>query len=156
MPWTNKQKQLAVRACEAAGINEAQRRDVILRHFANAVAPGGRITSTSAKLTSADFEQFMAIVEGHAGGKLLHFEAGYWQSCAGDGLSRMRYRALKLAEQLEATGQLTPGVGLAGWIEKRVTRGRTNQLAELSYHELFALINGLEAFTRQRAVAVSE
>lgn len=153
MAWTNKQKQIAARACQAARITEEQRRDMILRNFAHAHARGGRITSTAPRLDNHDFEQFMAIVENFAGGQVLHFTAGYWKGQAADHYQRMRRKALHLAEELEAEGRLAPGgVGLAGWIEKRVTRGETNRIEELDYHGLLALILGLEAYARQGRV----
>lgn len=153
MAWTNKQKQLAVRACREANVSDEQRRDMILRHFARAKTPDGSISSTSPKLNNADFEQFMAIVERHGGGKLLHFSRDYWQRKAVDQHQRMRAHALAVAEELERHGQLHPGgVGLRGWISRRVTNGQTDQIHELDYHGLLSLILGLHAFARQRGV----
>ncbi len=150
MPWTNKQKQIAARACQAAGISEEQRRDMILRNFANARLPDGRISSTSPKLTNSDFENFMAVVEQYAGGKVLHFTPGYWQGQASDALARMRHRATSLAELLERDGHLAPnGAGLAGWIRKRVSQGQADRVEELDYSGLDALIRGLTAFARR-------
>ncbi|MGE5608864.1 MAG: hypothetical protein ACM359_06405, partial [Bacillota bacterium] len=86
-------------------------------------------------------------------GQLLHFSPHYWQECAAHGLSRMRHKAQVLAQLLESHGHLTPnGVGLAGWIEKRVTAGESNRLEDLDYHGLRALIVGLEAYAWQRGV----
>ena len=62
MAWTDKQKQLAVRACRAAGISEAQRVDLILRNFRHAHA-GDKITSTAPALTNRDYAEFMAVVK---------------------------------------------------------------------------------------------
>jgi len=155
MAWTNQQKQIAVRACRAAGIREEQRRDMILRNMANARLPDGRVTSTAPKLTNADFEQFMAIVEQSAGGQILHFTKDYWQTGAADSLGRMRHKVKALATELEGAGHLAAnGVGLAGWISKRVTRGETDRLEELDYQGLRALILGLGAYIRQRAALV--
>ena len=149
MAWTNKQKLIAVKACRAAGISEAQRVDLILRNFRHA-HHGGGITSTSPRLTSSDFEKFMAVVEKFAGGKVLHFTAGYWEQHAADHLSRMRRKAIALAASLESLGRLAPGgVGLAGWIEKRVGGGATRRIEDLDYHGLLALILGLEAYATQ-------
>lgn len=156
MAWTNKQKQIAVRACQAARISEEQRRDLILRNFAHAHTRGGVITSTAPRLDNHDFEQFMAIVENFAGGQVLHFTPGYWKAQASDHHKRMRHRAAAIAAELEAAGKLAPGgAGLAGWIEKRVTRGETNRIEELDYHGLLALILGLEAYARQGGVEVT-
>jgi hypothetical protein len=155
MAWTNTQKQLAVRACRAAGISEEQRVDMILRNFDHA-KHGGEITSTAPKLNNQDYEAFMAIVERFAGGKILHFTPSYWQEHAADGLSRMRGKALKLAETLELHGKLQPaGAGLAGWIEKRVSGGATRKIEQLEYHGLLALILGLQAYARQNAVPIT-
>jgi hypothetical protein len=154
--WTNTQKQVAARACKAAGVSEEQRRDVILRHFRNARTPDGRITSTASKLSNDDFEQFMSIVEAQAGGQVLHFTRGYWHAKAADRWHRMRFRARRIAESLEAAGALMPdGAGLAGWIRKRVTKGETDQLDALDYHGLLALILSLTAYARQRGVDIS-
>jgi len=154
MAWTDKQKQLAVRACRAAGISEEQRVDLILRNFRNA-HQGEAITSTSPKLTNQDFAEFMAIAERTAAGPLLHFSARYWQDQAADNLHRLRFRACRLAAVLEAAGKLAAGgVGLAGWIEKRVSGGKASTVDELDYHGLLALILGLQAYGRQQGVAI--
>jgi hypothetical protein len=152
--WTNQQKQIAVRACKAAGIGDEHRR-LILMNIDHARLPDGRVTSTALKLNNADFEQFMAIVEHAAGGQVLHFTRDYWAESAADSLSRMRHKVKELAAELEAAGHLVPhGVGLAGWIEKRVSQGATNRLEELDYQGLRALIVGLESYSRQRAALV--
>jgi len=149
MAWTNVQKSLAIRACRAAGIGEDVRIDLILRNFAHAHYDGD-ITSTSPKLTNQDFAAFMAIVECHAGGKILHFATGYWTNASADELQRMRHRARRIAAELEASGNLAPGgVGLAGWISKRVSDGATDRVECLEFPALQALIIGLEAYQRQ-------
>jgi hypothetical protein len=156
MPWTNTQKQIAARACKAAGIGEEQRRDLVLRQFAHARTADGRISSTAPRLTNRDFEQFMAIVEGYGGGQVLHFTRGYWQAHAADQWARMRHRALAIAAELEAAGKLAPGgAGLGGWIAKRVTRGEADRVEQLDYHGLLALILGLTAYARQCGVELS-
>jgi hypothetical protein len=153
MPWTSKQKQLAVRACHAARIDEDQRRDLILRNFANARLPDGRISSTSSRLNNSDFEQFMAIVESYAGGQVLHFTRRYWQGQARDRYHRMRARALAIAAELEARGLLhAGGAGLAGWIQNRVTRGATARIEDLDYHGLLALNLSPAAYARQHGI----
>jgi hypothetical protein len=156
MAWTKKQKQLAVMACRAAGISDEQRTDLVLRNFQNAHYKGD-ITSTSPKLTNHDFEAFMAVVERFAGGRILHFTLGFWERAAADWLSRMRFKAQQLAAVLEAAGKLAPGgIGLAGWIQKRVSAGAARRVEELEYHGLLALILGLEAYARQNAVALTQ
>ena len=68
----------------------------------------------------------------------------------------MRYKARRLALDLEAKGKLAPdGVGLAGWINKRVSGGEVNRLEDLDYHGLVALILQLSAYARQRPVAAT-
>ena len=154
MAWTNEQKRVAVMACRAAGLSDEQRK-MILASIDHARLPDGRVTSTAAKLNNADFESFMATVELHAGGQVLHFMRGYWQDCARDSLGRMRHKAKRIAGELEAAGHLTAnGVGLAGWIRRRVSRGETDRIEELDYQGLRALIVGLEAYSRQRAALV--
>jgi len=153
MAWTSKQKQLAVRACKAAGISEDQRVDLILRNFPHA-HHGGDITSTSPQLTNQDFAAFMAIVENFAGGKVLHFTAGYWKKASGDELQRMRFRVSRIAAALEAAGKLAPcGAGLAGWIARRISNGATDRVDQLDFPALQALIIQLESYARQNAVA---
>lgn len=155
MAWTNTQKQLAIRACRAAGISEEQRVDMILRNFKNA-HHAGRITSTSPKLSCADYEQFMAVIERFAGGKLLHFSEWYWRDCADRWLDRLRRRVLILSGELERSGKLAAcGVGLAGWIEKRVSAGATRKITDLDFHGLQALLLGLQAYARQSALPVA-
>lgn len=153
MAWTKTQKQIAVRACKAARVSDEQRRDVILRHFAHAKMPDGSISSTAPKLSNDDYEQFMSIVEAHAGGQVLHFERDYWQRKAQDRYGRMRRRVYMIAQELEKHGLLHPnGAGLSGWISKRVTRGQCDRVEELDYHGLLALILSLTAYARQRGV----
>ena len=152
MPWTNKQKQIAVQACRAAGISEQQRIDMILRNFKNADY-GGAISSTSPNLTNHDFEAFMSIVERYAGGKVMHFTEGFWQRSAADWLKRMRFKALAIAGELEKHGKLAAdGAGLAGWISKRVSAGTASSVDQLEYHGLLALIIGLQAYARQSGI----
>jgi hypothetical protein len=155
MAWTKLQKQIAVRACNAARISEEQRRDVILRHFAHAKLPDGRISSTAPKLSNEDFEQFMAIVEAHGGGQVLHFSRGYFKAKAEDRYARMRRRIYFIAQRLEAAGALhANGAGLSGWITKRVTHGQCDRLEELDYHGLLALMLSLIAYAHQRGVTI--
>ena len=155
MAWTSLQKQLAVRACRAAGTSEDVRTDMILRNFAHAHFDGD-ITSTSPKLTNQDFAAFMAIVERHAGGKILHFTAGYWERSSADELRRMRHRARRTGGELEASGDLARTAhGLAGWISKRVSGGATDKIECLEFPAVQALIIGLEAYQRQCRVRLS-
>lgn len=157
MAWTNTQKQIAVRACNAARISEEQRREMILRHFAHAAMPDGRISSTAPRLNNEDYEQFMAIVESYAGGQVLHFTRGYWQQHAQDRYQRMRCKAMKIAAALETAGFLhADGAGLRGWIEHRVTAGQHDRIEQLDYHGLLALITSLSAYAKQRGVELAD
>ncbi len=155
MAWTNKQKATAVRSCRAAGIGDEHRK-LLLRQFRNARfnAKGERVdepTSTSKRLSNADFEAFMAVIERTSDGRLPGFGAGYWARKSGDRLHRLRFAVRALADQLEAAGLLAPGgLGLAGWIQKRVTQGEPREVAQLDYHELLILITQLNAYRRQR------
>lgn len=150
MSWTKSQKQTAIIACRNAGIDE-DHRELILRQFPHAMHKG-RITSTSPALSNTDFEQFMAIIERTAGGELPKFTMHYWQKKAEDHLARMRSLALALNQQLEATGNLEPNcVGLAGWI-RRMTHGEKEILADLDYHELYKVIEGLKVYANRRGV----
>jgi hypothetical protein len=116
-------------------------------------------SGTSKRLTNSDFETFMAIVERHAGDQVKTatktYPVHHWLHKADDRLQRMRHYAQQLADALADAGLLdAAGVGLAGWISRRVTDGRTDRLADLEYHELHALINGLRAYARRNGVAV--
>jgi hypothetical protein len=156
MAWTLKQRSLAMQACKAAGISEDQRVDVLLRNFRRAHWKGD-ITSTSKRLTQEDFEQFLAVVEAMSpGGRVLRFAKGYWAAKAKDGLQRMRHRALRIGAALERAGVLAAdGAGFRGWIAHRVTGERTDKLEDLGFHEMQALIVGLQAFATQRGVDVN-
>lgn len=154
MPWTNKQKATAVQSCRAAKISDEHRK-LLLRQFRNAHfdAKGDRCdepTSTSKRLSNADFEAFMAVVEQSNSGRLPGFTAAYWSKKSGDRLHRLRFAVRGLADQLEADGLLAPGgIGLAGWIKSRVTQGEPRDVAALNYHELLVLITQLNAHRRQ-------
>ena len=153
MAWTNDQKQIAVRACKATAIGEEHRR-LILQQFEHAKY-GGRVTSTAPRLTNNDFAAFMAIVEAAAGGQVLHFSRGYWDDAASDRLSRMRGKATRCAEELVKAGLLAGnGVGLAGWISKRVSGGTADSVESLDYHGLLALLLGFESYGRQNGLAM--
>jgi len=148
MAWTNQQKQIAARACAAAGIHD-EHRLLLLRQLPHSVHHG-RVTSTSPALTNADFEQFMARVEHIAGGKVLHFSQGYWQDKAGDETQRMRHAAQDMERALREAGLLGPG-GIASWID-RATGGRTENLAAMTFREMHNLINGMREFGRRHGL----
>lgn len=157
MSWTSKQKMIAATACRQSGLRDEDRIN-ILRQFPHAMH-GGRVTSTSPRLTNGDFEQFMAHVERWAGGAVPGWKPGYWDAKSLDGLQRMRSKAGVIAQRLEAAGHL--GVdeggwsGLRGWIA-RTTHHAKSSLTELDYGELYNVIEGLKAFAQRRHVRLSQ
>ncbi len=138
---------------------------MILSGFDQAVQDG-RITSTSRRLSHADFAEAMATVEKMSGGQITikgkagpagqagGYKPGYWQAAADDNLQRMRRKAHYQNAALERAGVMKPdGEGLRGWIRARIAREhRTDQLSALDYHELHALINSLRAFAKRHNV----
>jgi hypothetical protein len=154
MAWTNLQKSIGVQACKAAGVSDEQRVDVVLRNFGNAHYRQ-RISSTSPYLNNHDFAAFMAVVEGFAGGKVLYFTEGYWKKVAADYLDQMRFKVKGVAAELEKAGKLIPGgVGLKGWILKRVSGGVTDEIENLEYPAMLALITQLLAYAKQNDVVL--
>ncbi len=154
MAWTNKQKAIAVQSCRAARLSDEHRKLLLCQfHNARFDAKGERTdasSSTSKRLTNADFEAFMAVIERTNDGRLPGFSAGYWSKKSGDRLHRLRWAVHALADRLEAEGLLASGgIGLAGWIQKRVTQGEPREVAHLDYHELLVLITQLNAHARQ-------
>lgn len=163
MAWSREQKALAARSCTSCGLDDDMRL-LILRQFPAAVHEG-RVTSTSPRLGQSEFEQFMAIVERHAGGQIkLRNKRGeiektwplhHWQRRAEVGdTRRLRWLALKIDRELQQSlaNWAKDGEGLRGWIESRVTHGRTDDLEQLTYQELRDLINGLRAYARRNRV----
>lgn len=162
MAWTDTQKQIAVRACRAAGLDDGQRK-LILRQFSRAFfdEQGRHVdepTSKSMKLTNADFEQFMALVERWAGGQIRlpggkAYSRDYWASKADDRAQRPRDLVRRIALVLEQNGLLAPhGQGLSGWIQEQITDGVSADLDSLSPDQLHALINGLRAYARRHGL----
>ncbi|MEZ6193966.1 MAG: hypothetical protein R3C45_22195, partial [Phycisphaerales bacterium] len=97
MAWTNRQKMVAAQVCREAGLDDDHRK-LVLRQFRRAMYDADGLacdqpSSRSKRLTNRDFEQFMAIIERSAGGKLKGYSVTYWQRMADDVLQRMRYRA---------------------------------------------------------------
>lgn len=153
MPWSKKQKALAVQSCRAAGIGDEHRK-LILRQTPNAVNKRtGEPSSTSSRLDDRDFEQFMAIVERASGGTIKGYAPAYWTRSADDYLQRMRCRARRHVCDLVAAGKLADvEQSLRGWIRNRVCKGEHKPLEALDYDELRALICGLQAYARQESV----
>lgn len=157
MAWSKNQKQIAVRACREAGIDDEQRK-LILRQFARSLydaqgRPTGTPSSTSKRLNNSDYEQFMAVVERvHPKQQILEFSMGYWQRKAGDDTQRMRHLALQISECLSASITSWGPTALANWIRERVAGGQTDRLDDLDSEQLHALINGLRAFGHRHGV----
>lgn len=163
MGWTPKQRQIAARAAKQAGLSDEHRKLILRQCEGRAVLADGSISSTAQRLNQSDFEHYMATVESFAGGKVAvggragqGFSDGYWAGKASDDTQRLRHLAVRIANWMTLTDDagneplLTgDGVGLASWISKRVTNGRTDDINELSSAELHVLINGLRAFARR-------
>ena len=60
------------------------------------------------------------------------------------------FRAVDATREQGAAG----GVGLSGWISKRVSGGTASRVEDLEYHGLKALIIGLEAYAKQNGIAL--
>lgn len=161
MAWTDKQKQIAVRACRQAGLDDAARM-MLLRQIRNAMftsagVPANDPSSTSSKLTNADFERFMAIVEDRAGGRVLNFSQNYWQEKAGsrsDNVNeRMAWKIKELYrvyESQQAGGLEGHGIyGLEGLVS-RFSSHRTRELDELTPKEAWNLIEMLKIVVSRR------
>lgn len=158
MAWTAKQVQLAVMACRQAGIDDAARK-LILRQFPHALfnrqgIPVSDPSSTSARLDNADFEDFMAIVEDRAGGKILHFTPGYFGDKVGSrsvhANERMgsKIRELYRAYLLQGDGRYR----LEGLVW-RFSAQRTSQVDELKPREAWNLIEMLKNLRKSQGVA---
>lgn len=165
MAWTDLQKQIAVRACSAAGLTD-ERRKLILRQLWRSMfdRQGKAIaepSSTSLKLNNSDFEHFMAIVERFSGGQVKtidsrtgqpSFSLGYWQRKAADDLARMRGFVRKIETTLVLERIFEEESSLLGWIKSRVCDGQAKALDDLDFGELYALIEGLKAFALRHGI----
>lgn len=161
MAWSNKQKQIAVRACRQAGVDDAARK-LILRQFSNAMTSTGP-SSTAAKLDNTDFERFMAVIEDRAGGKVLHFSTHYFQDkAASRSTSASERQAAKidqlyhLFEQQAAGGLKGHGTYGFGGLVRRVSAQRTDCVAELTPREASDLIGMLQAMIGRRGPRVDQ
>lgn len=142
MAWTNAQKKCLAMTSREKGID----RKLLLRQLPNAffdregkpIPTSGGPTSTSKRLTNADYDRVVT-----------------WLGRNIDPLKRMRFRALQLAGELESmhrddgTTLLAPnGVGLQGWINQRIIRGRgpSKTIDQLDGRELYELIESLKAY----------
>jgi hypothetical protein len=161
MPWTKKQRQIAGMACRDAGIDDAARK-LLLRQLPNAMfnaggVPVGDPSSTSPRLSQADFERFMAVIEDRAGGKLLNYSAHYWQDKAGSRSTvaneRMTTKIMSLYREYESQecgGLDGHGIyGLDGLV-RRFSNQRTAVIEELQPKEAWNLIEMLKAVIARR------
>lgn len=162
MAWTNSQKKTYAMACRAANISDENRR-LILGHFDGRAffdrngKPCDEATSTSTKLTNADFESAMSTVEHVAGGQVLKYSRHYWQRKSYTGpTDRQRHKVHRIVETLtisyDEQGEvlLEPdGVGLSGWIRKSFG---TDNLEDLDQRQLRNLIEALMAYGTRHGV----
>jgi len=162
MSWSNTQKQLFARACQGAGLDDDMRR-LILGQCEGRAVHGGRITSTSPRLTQRDFEHCMAVVERSSPndqvqikrGGALRFPPGHWQQQATDEGERKRliHLAYQLAKGISAAMESWPAAdeALVGWIQTRINQHRSS-VEELPRRELTDLVHGLKAYARRHKI----
>jgi hypothetical protein len=158
--WTKLQIKTAAIAARQAGLDDAARY-LVLRQIPNAKYDRtGKAShdpsSTSKRLTNLDFEQYMAIVEAHAGGRLKDFPTGYWRGKAGDELARMRHFALAIGAAFSRNGVQgwhEPLKAFETWI-KRSVNPEKDAVEQLNYDELDKLINGLKAVATRRKIKI--
>jgi hypothetical protein len=147
--WTDKQKRLAIIACRDARISN-DRRKLILRQLGGHAIPsrGGEPTSTSPRLTDADFEKFMSCAEmSTPDNQLLSFAPFYWQDKYIDGpFGRLKHRAVKLSLALTDAG-----VEWIGIVTKAIGRDFDNHLANLDQDELNKAIDAMTAVGKRPA-----
>jgi len=164
MPWSNKQKGLFVRAAKAAGCEDS--RYLILgqpQFNGRAKMPDGSISSRSARLTNADFETAMAVVEEYDSGQLsiktrgrTKYHAGRWAAKAANGGNRQGHEIDRLINSLKLTddpktGQRViaeDGQGLAGIINQ-ATQGRHSSITTLGKIDRSKVINAMANIDRR-------
>lgn len=163
MSWTDKQKQLAVRACKGANIDDAQR-ELILRQLGGRAIVGDRATSTAQTLTNADFNQFMALVEVYSGGQVkirngqgrYVYGFGHWQLKQQD---NTRLQLIHVAHRIINT-LFVEGVPerIEGVIAK-ATGGRieyTGDLDDLDEPEARKVVHALRAVAMRHNVTLKQ
>lgn len=163
MAWTKTQKQIFARACNAAGIADEHRR-LILGQCDGRAVHGGRVTSTSPRLTQSDFEHCMAVVERTAGGQIpkrrgsddAWYKAGYWQQQAEIGdAKRMRHIAREIHRQLVMRCSSWTDASLRGWISDRITHGEHADLDRLTLKQATDLVQGLRVWARRHDIRIA-
>lgn len=159
MSWSDKQKQLAVRACKGANIDDAQR-ELILRQLGGRAIVNGRVTSTSAKLTNAEFNQFMATVEVYSGGQVkirdrsnkYRYRFGHWQLQQQD---NNRLQLIYIARRIigSLTAEQVPE--RIGGVIAKATRNRiedVDDLDDLDEAEAHNVVNALRAVAQRHNI----
>lgn len=163
MAWTSRQRSVAAMAARWVAQRQGQDvdtlREMILRQLDHRAMHDGRITSTSPKLTNADYEFYMSVLERTTGGRLQSWLPGYWQAKVDDHLQRMRRFVWIKAQELYESGRVRPhpdgpGGFLAGFLRSRVTGGRTDRLDDCNWHELRICIQAFERINAGSPCAV--
>lgn len=163
MPWSNVQKAHFVRACTAVGINDGQRR-MILGQCEQRAVYKGRQTSTSPKLTQADYEHCMAVVERMGGGQIqirdksgrLVYSQGRFDNQDEGHARRLRHIARQLAGRIFAGDDQDHLHQLDSWIDSRVKGGKCRKLDDLTVDQLQDLLHGLKAFARRNHINLTD
>ena len=152
MGWSDKQKQIAVRACKGALIDDAQR-ELILRQLDGRAIVQDRATSTAPTLTNADFNRFMELVEVYSGGQVkirngngrYVYGYGHWQLQQQDNVRvQLIYVAKRIANTLFLEGVPERLEGVIA----QATRGRikdTGDLDDLDEAEARKVVHALRA-----------
>lgn len=170
MAWTNDQKKLFAMACQAAGLDDDQRR-MVLSLSPHASCPRKRRPSAAADgLNNADFEHVMARLEAVSPRGVIRlrnrdgryydaFKPGHFQAKAEDDLSRMRGLADRLAGLLYAGGYFTgpprDREAYRAFIARMTAErpeGRTDDLGQLDYRDLYNLIEAMKAICRRHGI----
>jgi len=162
MPWSDKQKQIAVRACKAAGIRDESRKLLLLQTQNSLFDREGRAaehpSSTSLRLNNSDFDHHMATIEIASSGRIkttdgagkFIYSWGYWSGQFAGETRRQKNLIVRIVNTLELEGIFKhDGSSLANWIRTRVTAGRTDRLDDLTPDETSKLIEGLKAYCKR-------
>ncbi|MEM6257999.1 MAG: hypothetical protein AAGI37_06760 [Planctomycetota bacterium] len=149
MSWTNPQKKLMAMACRSAGIDD-NRRHLLLYQLGGRAIVNGCATSTSPKLTNADFEKLMYLIEGYApGGQVMNHKPGHFEQKFIDGpYGRLYHRANKLSNTLQDSG-----VSPMGYVKKAVGRDFNGSLHNLDQDELKNAIDAMTAVIKRKGLA---
>jgi hypothetical protein len=157
--WSKDQIKLAGMIARAAGWGDDTRK-LVLRQLDGRAVVNGKPSSRSPRLTNADFEMYCSVAERSMGGQIVirradgsiyrQFPPGHFAGKVNDHLARMRRYVLAIAAGLEDVGLLNPdGAGLRGWIRARISDGQTDDIEQLDWPQLRALIDSLKAHARR-------